>query len=117
MKTKVRTLSCTTVAARIAGEDIKRGDYVTVLNETFELPSFLWSCSSSTLPLDEPIRSQYMSREAGQPFKVTAICLPFVYAKRPSGGLHAFDTRRQQLVRLDPDSGRSVWKGMRKMLK
>ncbi len=117
METKSRTSSCTTVAARIAGEDIKRGDYVTVLNETFELPSFLWCCSSVTLPPDEPVRSRYMSREAGQPFKVIAVCLPFVYAKRPPGKLYTFDTRRHQLVRLDRESGRSVWKQMRKMLK
>lgn len=117
MKTKSRASSCTTVAARIAGEDIKRGDYVTVLNETFELPSFLWCCTNSTLPPDEPVRSRYMSREAGQPFKVITVCLPFVYAKRPTGNLYTFDTRRHQLVRLAPESGRSVWKAMRKLLK
>jgi hypothetical protein len=117
MKTKTQPKSHTTVAARIAGEDIKRGDYVTVLNDIFELPSFLWCCSSSTLPPDEPVRSRYMAREAGQPFKVIAVCLPFVYAKRPPGKLHTIDTRRQQLVRLDPESGRCVWKRMRKMLK
>jgi hypothetical protein len=117
MKTKSRASSCTTVAARIAGEDSQRGDYITVLNETFEIPSFLWYCTSSTLPPDEPERSRYMSREAGQPLKVIAVCLPFVYAKRPTGNLYTFDTRRHQLVRLAPECGRSVWKAMRKLLK
>ncbi len=117
MKTKTQPKSHTNVAARIVGEDIKRGDYVSVLNEIFELPSFLWCCTSSTLPPDEPVRSRYMSREAGQPFKVIVVCLPFVYARRPLGKLHTFDTRRHQLVRLDSESGRSVWKRMRKLLK
>lgn len=117
MKTESRTSSCTSVAARIAGEDIQHGDYITVLNETYELPSFLWSCSSITLPADEPVRLRCMSREAGQPFKVVAICLPFVYASDPFVKLHTLDTRRHQLVRLDPQIGRRVWKRTRKTLK
>ncbi len=116
METTTETNDQTTVAARVAGEDIKRGDYVTVLNKIVELPSFLWSCSSSILPADEPVRLRCMPSDAGQPFKVVAVCLPFVYTKRPKGGTTAFDTRQNQLVRLDPDSGRKVWKRLRKTL-
>ncbi|MCA9216544.1 MAG: hypothetical protein KDB27_25920 [Planctomycetales bacterium] len=117
METTTEINDQTTVAARVAGEDIKRGDYVTVLNEIVELPSFLWSCSSTTLPADEPVRIRYMPRDAGQPFKVVAVCLPFVYTKRPNGGTTTFDTRQNQLVRLAPDSGRVAWKRMGKSLK
>ena len=117
METTTETNYQTTVAARVAGEDIKQGDYVTVLNEIVELPSFLWSCSGSTLPADEPVRIRYMPSDAGQPFKVVAVCLPFVYTKRPKGGTKTFDTRQNQLVRLDPDSGHAVWKRLRKSLK
>lgn len=104
--------SHTTVAARVAGEDIQRGDYVTVLNEIVELPSFLWCDSSFSLPTNEPVRTRYMPSAAGRPFKVVAVCLPFVYAQRPKGKLATFDTRQQQLVRLDRASGRRVWKQM-----
>ena len=117
METTTETNYQTTVAARVAGEDIKQGDYVTVLNEIVELPSFLWSCSGSTLPADEPVRIRYMPSDAGLPFKVVAVCLPFVYTKRPKGGTKTFDTRQNQLVRLDPDSGHAVWKRLRKTLK
>ena len=117
MNATAETKSSTTVAARIAGEDINQGDYVTVLNEIVELPSYLWSCSGAALPADEPVRIPYMPRDAGQPFKVIAVCLPFVYAERPRGGVNVIDTRQQQLVRLDPDRSRSVWKQMRKTLK
>ncbi len=117
MKVTTENTSQTTVAARIAGEDINRGDYVTVLNEIVELPSFLWSCSSVSLAADEPVRTRYLPRDAGQPYKVIAVCLPFVYTKRPRGGVVAIDTRQQQLVRLDYDSGRSVWRQIRKGLK
>ena len=107
----------TTVAARIAGEDINKGDYVTVLNEIVELPSFLWNYSGAALPADEPVRMRYLPSDAGQPYKVIAVCLPFVYAKPPQGEIHVIDTRQQQLVRLDPERSREVWKQMRKNLK
>ncbi len=61
--------------------------YVAVLNEIVELPSFLWCCSDSTLPMDEPVRTRYIPREAGLPCKVVTVCLPFIYAKRPYGKL------------------------------
>ena len=83
----------TTVAARIAGEDIKGGDYGTVLNEMIELPSYLWCCSSISYPPEEPIRIRYMPREAGKPLKVVGVCLPFVYAKNEQGRLVTIDTR------------------------
>ena len=119
MKTKseVRSKTAITVAARIAGEDIAQGDYVTILSEIIELPSFLWNCSSVSLPPDEPVRLRYLPRSVGEPHRVVRVCLPFVYAKRPRGTLIAFDTRQQQLVRLDPDSGRLLWKQMRKAAK
>ena len=37
-------------AATVAGEDLARGDFVSLLNETVEFPSFLWNCCDSTLP-------------------------------------------------------------------
>lgn len=112
--TEAQSKSATTVAARIAGEDIAKGDYVTILSEIIELPSYLWSCSGISHPIDEPVRTRYLPREIGEPHKVVAVCLPFVYARRPKGQLSAFDIRQQQLVRLDRDNGRSLWKEMRK---
>ncbi len=117
MKTTTETRSATTVAARIAGEDIAIGDFVTVLSEIIEVPSFLWCCSSVSLPPDEPVRIRYLPRDVGEPHKVAAVCLPFVYATRPNGKLMALDTRQQQLVRLDRVNGHALWKQMRKVLK
>ncbi|QDT04977.1 hypothetical protein K227x_33750 [Rubripirellula lacrimiformis] len=116
-KTKAPSKTAITVAARIAGEDIAKGDYITILSEIIEVPSFLWDCASVSLPIDEPVRTRYLPRAAGKPHKVVAVCLPFVYAKRPKGKLIAFDTRQQQLVRLDRRNGRSLWKQMRKAKK
>jgi len=117
MKSQTDSNFQTTVAARIAGEDIHKGDYVTVLTDVVELPSYLWNCSDSELPADEPVRMRYLPRNAGWPYKVIAVCLPFVYAKTLRGGINVIDTRQQQLVRLDADRSRKVWKRMRKNLK
>ncbi len=115
--TKTRSETVTTVAARIAGEDIAQGDFVTILSEIIELPSYLWACSGLSQPIDEPVRTRYLPRVVGKPHKVVAVCLPFVYVKQTNGNLTAFDTRQQQLVRLDRDTGRSLWKQMRKSKK
>ena len=117
METTTETNFGTKVAARVAGEDIKPGDYVTALTEIYELPSFLWCCSGGTLAADEPVRSVYKARDAGHPSKVLAVCLPFVYTQQARGGTAIFDIRKHQLVRLDRDTGRKVWKRLRKNLK
>jgi hypothetical protein len=114
METTAEINCATNVAARVAGEDIKPGDYVTALTEIYELPSFLWCCTDGTLAAHEPVRSVYHARDAGHPTKVVAVCLPFVYAKQPSGGTAIFDIRKHQLVRLEINTGRRVWKRLRK---
>lgn len=114
MTTTSETDFRTTVAARVAAEDIKAGDFVTVLNEIIEMPSYLWNCSGIPISPEELVRIRYLPQNAGQPFKVVAVCLPFVYVKRPQGEIATFDTRQHQLVRLDRESVRKVWNIMRK---
>jgi hypothetical protein len=102
-----------TVATRMAPEDIQPKDMVAELYQIVELPSFLWSCSDSLLPADELVRIRYLPSEPGKPFKVTAVCLPFVYTRDTGDKLVIFDTRQQQLVRLDRKIARKIWKRMR----
>jgi hypothetical protein len=113
MKTNTEERPQTTVAARIAGEDIARGDFVTVMNETIELPSFLWNCSDVSLAPEEPVRIKYASSEAGQPRQVIGVCLPFVYVKTHFGSVVTIDTRLCQLVRLDENCARAIWKELK----
>ncbi|GAB5513147.1 hypothetical protein [Rhodopirellula baltica] len=117
MRITSETQSATKVAARVAGEDIQKGDFVTILSEIFEVPTFLWNCSDVSLPPDEPVRARFLSTATGTPYRVTVICLPFVYAKRPRGPVTCFDIRRHELVRLDRESGRSLWKLLKKKKK
>ncbi|MCA9124812.1 MAG: hypothetical protein H6821_00810 [Planctomycetaceae bacterium] len=113
MKVATQTDLKTTVAARIAGEDIACGDFVAVMNEIVELPSFLWSCSGVSLAPDEPVRVRYVARDAGQPYKVIGVCLPFVYAKSHADRVIVIDTRQRQLVRLDQACASMVWEKMK----
>jgi hypothetical protein len=117
MKNTTETYPQMTVAARIAGEDLKRGDFVTVLNELREWPSFMWSCTGLSMAADELVSIRHMPFDAGEPHKVIAVCLPFVYVKRTKGKVFPIDTRQQQLVRLDPANARLVWKLMVKKSK
>lgn len=113
MKTSIKTNGATHVAARVAGEDIRPGDVITPLSQIYEFPSFLWCSPAVALAVDEPVRSVYKAPDAGQPCKVVAVCLPFVYAKLPGGGMATFDTRQFELARLDPRTGRMVWKRLK----
>ena len=107
----------TSVAARIAGEDIKPGDYVTVLTELREWPSFMWNGSGISLPADELVCIRHMPFDAGELHRVIAVCLPFVYVKRTQGDVFPIDTRQRQLVRLDRANAQFVWRKMTKKSK
>jgi hypothetical protein len=88
-----------TLCKPIAAEDLRRGDFVAVLDEIVEYPSFFW-CGED-LPPHEPVRVQWKSFEPGLPLRIVDFCLPFVLAKLPCGRHRTLDIRRCQLVRLD----------------
>jgi hypothetical protein len=108
MKTSETQLE-TTVAATVAGEDVSCGDFVALLNTTYELPSYLWDGCDASLRPHELVRLRMIPSEAGTPLKVFAVCLPFLYVKNTSGELKTLDLRRQQIVRLDRDCAKEVW--------
>lgn len=102
------------VAENVAGEDLRKGDFVSPLIQVYELPSFLWTCSAETLPASEPVRFQCSANSSGTPYKVEEVCLPFVYAKAPKGNITIFDLRRHRMVRLERESGQRMWKSLSK---
>ena len=110
MDTETTSESELTTAATVAGEDIACGDYVSSLTEIAAFPSFLWDSCGAVLSPHELVRLQIIPAGAGLPLKVIAICLPFVYARRPNGELATIDTRRIQLVRLNRKCAKAVWK-------
>lgn len=102
-----------TVAKALAPEDIRLGDFVTILYAITELPSFLWCADAATLPLHEPIRYQFVPEKAGIPLKVKSICLPFVLVKHPCGDRRTLDVRQCRLARLDWGYASVTWKAYR----
>jgi hypothetical protein len=110
MKTRELSRLEPKVAATIAGEDLACGDYVALLNEMVDCPSFLWNASDTRLSPHELVRLKVIPATAGHPLRVIAICLPFVYAKAPGGEVVTVDTRRTQLVKLHRKSAKAVWK-------
>jgi len=113
MKTASKTRNLPTLAARVHGEDINRGDFLALLSQTVDVPSYFWDCSGLTLDPQEMVRLRLIPGDAGLPMKVVAVCLPFVYAKTPFGAVQTIDTRCMDLVRLDRHCAKQVWKEMR----
>jgi hypothetical protein len=114
MKSATATRSTTNVARPLAAEDVRRGDYVSVLSEIFELPSFLWTSDAQLLPPDQLVRIECRGSEGGLPLKVKAICLPYIFVKKPCGGHKTLDVRQHRLVRLCPEYARLVCGVLRK---
>src|SRR6476661_7811891 len=114
MKSQVSTTTPVYACRSLAAEDLRCGDFVSILHETVEFPSFWWDCDGHLLPPHEPVRLTCLSSDGGTPLKVKAICLPFVFVKKPCGQHRTLDVRRHRLVRLSPEYGEKVWKAMRK---
>jgi hypothetical protein len=114
MKTHIRSNAETHVAKTVAGDDLRCGDFVTILNETIEFPSFLWGGDCQITAMDEPVRMRLRGDCGGIPLKVKAICLPFVFVKLPRGRHATLDMRQCHLVRLNRSYATSVWKRLRK---
>jgi hypothetical protein len=114
MKAQIDSSCETYVSRSLAAEDLRCGDFVSILYESVEFPSFWWSCDPQLWPPGEPVRLTCLSSDGGTPLKVKAICLPFVFVKKPCGQHLTLDVRRHRLVRLTPNYARPVWKAMSK---
>src|SRR5687768_4489623 len=114
MKSEATTSCDTYVSRSLAAEDLRCGDFVAILHEVVEWPSFFWHCDAQLLPPDQPVRLVCRNAEGGTPLKVKAICLPFVFVKKPCGEHQTLDVRQQRLVRLSDEYARAVWKATKR---
>ncbi|MGI9515586.1 MAG: hypothetical protein ACR2NP_00950 [Pirellulaceae bacterium] len=114
VNTQIADSACP-VASLVAGEDIRVGEYYAQMSLTCEYPSYCWPFTDpSTTRVDEPVRITYRSGVANGPYRVKAICLPFVLVKCPSGSRLLLDLRHSQLARVDIKFARQVWKAQKK---
>ena len=100
----------TALARSLAPEEIRAGDYVTVLHEICELPSFFWDCDSALTRRDELVRMQLVPKNGGVPLKVKSVCLPFVLVKHPSGRKRPLDVRQCRREKLDQTYAEAAWR-------
>jgi hypothetical protein len=98
------------VAKPLAPEEVRPGTFVAVLHEIIEWPSFFWCCDALVLAPDEPMRMRLLPYRDSTPFKVKAVCLPFVLVKTPLGERRTLDVRRCRLARLNRKFARQLWK-------
>jgi hypothetical protein len=113
MKTKSLKTEKTALASSVAHEDLRVDDYVSVLNEIVEIPSFLWPDSTPNAE-DAIVKVKYQATESGLPLKIKTICLPYVYVKSPYGQSQTLDVRQVQLVRLKKRYSKTIWKDLKK---
>ena len=113
MKTQVNKQRIASLAATVAAEDLRCGDFVGVLHEIIEVPSFLCGEGYGSPASFDPIRVPYRPRKPIAPLRVEAICLPFVFLKSPKGQFRTMDIRQVQFARLDEGYAKVVWQASR----
>ena len=101
------------LAKTLAPEDIRPGDFVALLHEVAELPSFFWCGDAPLESSEQPIRMQFIPEDSGLPLRVKSICLPFVLVRQANGQRQTLDIRRSRLARLDAGYARAAWKAHR----
>lgn len=100
IQTSHKNLSDSTLARSVAAEDLRVGDDVTLLEQIFEYPTFLWHGDSQLERRDEPVRIMWTAPSGGRPLRVKSICLPFVLVKEVDGSSDVIDVRTVRMARL-----------------
>jgi hypothetical protein len=92
--------SLQTVSRRLAAEDIQIGSYITVVQQISELVSFLWM--GDTLPegREQPVLYRHTPSNCGEPYRVLAVCLPFVLTEDISEEAAILDLRQCEVTQL-----------------
>ena len=110
MKTSKQINTATTLAKTLAPEDVRCGDYVTILTKSAEFPSFFWDCRPQLNNDSEVINISFRPEEAGEPQRVVEICLPFVLTKTHKDKVNIIDIRASSLVKLSDTYAKKYYK-------
>lgn len=92
--------SLQTVSRRLAAEDIQIGSYIAVVQQVSELVSFLWMGDTSPEDREQPVFYRHTPINSGEPYRVLAICLPFVFTEDISGEAATVDLRQCEVTQL-----------------
>ncbi|MCG8511391.1 MAG: hypothetical protein MI741_19425 [Rhodospirillales bacterium] len=99
----------------VAPEDVAVGDHVVVTETTFQFigPCEAWSASRDV----EPYRVRIMPFDAGWPYRVIAVCVPFVMVEDIDGDISHLDLRRQNVAKVPPSYTKAVIKRRKQLAK
>ena len=90
-----------TLAKSLAPEEIRTGDYVSLLHTVCDFPAIVWCNDTSLVEQEKLIRLPLLPWEnVGLPLQVLSVCLPFVLVKQPCGKQYSIDIRQHQLAKL-----------------
>lgn len=93
----------------LAPEDIDKGMFVAVKHEVHEMYNPCDFSDSVPGKTPKPIMLPCRDCSDGEPRRVIAVCLPFVYVENASGYTESFDVRRHVLVRVSDDYALEVF--------
>lgn len=111
------TISSTRTAKSVAPEDLQVGEFVAVLSRIYQYPSFLWFSRDGD-DRYETVRLKFLPhKNAGEPLKIKAVCLPFVLVQFASKKIESIDVRQCQLARVDKQFADLAWKGWKESSK
>ncbi len=98
------------VAKQLRADDIRVGEYVAVLCETYEWPAVF--CSGV---FDAPTvhRATLVPNHTEDPVRIEAVCVPFVFVVDTAGKHRVLDLRRVRLARVSGGFGRAVFAAKR----
>lgn len=109
--------SATAAVRPLAAEEIRAGDYLVILRETFEYPAVLLRCDPLQPHDDAMLRFSLIPDLGGLPRRVQATYLPYVLVRGADGRAETLDVRRQQLARVPASSARIIWRTLRRARK
>lgn len=101
------------IAAPIAPEDIRPGDYITILHVVLEILGDFCVADTRYTRI-EPVQIQCLPFGEPPVLEVDAVCLPYVLARDAKGAPRTLDIRRHRLARLTESFGRQSFKRARR---
>ena len=103
-----------TVAKVLAHEDIRVGDFVSVIGIAHQIPSFYWCGVDSTgLRPEQLVKLEFWVSDS-IPVRVKSICLPQVFVMDMEREFALIDVRRSRLVKVNDDFAKTVWHSLRR---
>ncbi len=99
------------LARALAPEDVRRGQYVSMLYMVDEAVPFFAEPESWRSPT--PLRYLLLPCGGMTPMRVLDVCLPFVFVRGAWGGHATLDVRQHKLARVSRRFGRLAFKRLR----